>query len=100
MAVYSSGDWHVKPGREQEFVDAWRELAGWSTTEFTPGWGKLLRNKEDPAHFISVGEWPDEQVIEEWRASDGFKQRISKIRGLLDEVSIRAFDLAAEVTRG
>ena len=57
MAVYSSGDWHVKPGREQEFVDAWRELAGWSTTEFTPGWGKLLRNREDPAHFISVGEW-------------------------------------------
>ncbi len=30
MAVYTSGDWHVKPGREQEFVGAWRELAEWS----------------------------------------------------------------------
>jgi len=99
MAVYSSGDWHVKPGREQEFVDAWRELAGWSLTEFDPGWGKLLRDKEDPTHFLSVGEWTDEQVIEKWRASEGFKQRLAEIRGLTDEVSVRAFDLAAEITR-
>ena len=56
MAIYTSGDWHAKPGHEQEFVDAWRELAGWSSDEFAPGWGKLLRNKEDPTHFISVGE--------------------------------------------
>ena len=99
MAVYSSGDWHVKPGREQEFVDAWRELAGWSVAEFDPGWGKLLRDKEDPTHFVSLGEWPDEQVIEEWRASEGFKRRIGEIRQLVDESSIRAFDLAAEVGR-
>ncbi len=99
MAVYTSGDWHAKPGREQEFVDAWLELAGWSSTEFAPGWGKLLRDKEDPTHFVSVGEWPDEQVIEEWRASEGFKQRLGKIRELLDEVSIRTLDLAGEVGR-
>jgi len=98
MAVYTSGDWHVKPGRESEFVDAWRELAGWSTSEFTPkGWGKLLRDKEDTTHFISVGEWPDERAIEEWRANDGFKERIEKIRELLEEMNIRTLDLAVEV---
>jgi quinol monooxygenase YgiN len=99
MAVYSSGDWHVKPGREQEFVDAWRELARWSLAEFDPGWGKLLRDKEDPTHFISIGEWPDDQVIEAWRASEGFKQRMGEIRQLVDEAKVRALYPAAEITR-
>jgi quinol monooxygenase YgiN len=97
VAVYSSGDWHVTPGREQEFVDAWQELASWSRAEFAPGWGKLLRDKQDPAHFLSVGEWANEQVIEEWRASEGFKQRIGVIRGLTNEATIRVLDLAAQV---
>jgi quinol monooxygenase YgiN len=98
MAVYTSGDWHVKPGREQEFVDAWREMAEWSTNEYGPkGWGKLLRDKEDPARFRSVGAWPDERAVEDWRASDGFTRRLAKIRELLEEVTIRTFDLATEV---
>ena len=98
MAVYTSGDWHVKPGREQEFVSAWRELAEWSVKDYGPnGWGKLLRDKENPNHFRSVGAWADERVVEEWRASEGFKQRLAKIRELLDELTIRTFDSAAEV---
>ena len=98
MAVYTSGDWHVKPGREQEFVDTWQELAEWSTNEYGPnGWGKLLRDKEDPARFRSIGAWPDASVVEQWRASDGFKHRLTKIRELLEDVSIRTFDLAVEV---
>jgi len=98
VAVYTSGDWLAKSGREQEFVDAWRELAQWSTTEYGPnGWGRLLRDKEDPARFRSVGAWPDERVVEEWRASEGFAQRMAKIRELLGDMSIRTFDLAAEV---
>lgn len=100
MAVYTSGDWHVKSGREQQFVDAWREMAEWSTTEYGPnGWAELLRDKEDPARFRSVGTWPDERAVAEWRASDGFKQRLVKIRELLEEVTIRTFDPAAEVGR-
>jgi heme-degrading monooxygenase HmoA len=98
MAVYTSGDWHVKPGREPEFVDAWTELAEWSISEYGPnGWGKLLRDKEAPTRFRSVAIWPDERTVEEWRASDGFKQRLAKIRELLEEVTIHTFDLASEV---
>jgi len=100
VAVYTSGDWQVKSGSEQEFVDAWREMAEWSTNEYgADGWGKLLRDKEDPARFRSVGAWPDERAVEEWRASEGFKQRLAKIRELLEEVTIRTFDLATEVGR-
>jgi 2-polyprenyl-3-methyl-5-hydroxy-6-metoxy-1,4-benzoquinol methylase len=73
-------------------------MAGWSTDEYGPtGWGKLFRDKEDPARFRSVGAWPNDQVVAEWRASEGFKQRLAKIRELLEEMGIRTFDLSAEV---
>lgn len=98
MAVYTSGDWRVKPGHEQDFVDAWRELAEWSTSEYGPGgWGKLLWDKQDASRFRSVGAWPDEHTVEKWRASAGFKERFARIGESLEEVSIRTFDLAAEV---
>ena len=31
--IYTSGSWVVKEGREQEFIDAWRELAQWTKGE-------------------------------------------------------------------
>ncbi len=103
MAVYSSGDWHVKPGKEQEFIDTWKQFASWSASEFGGGTGmqgigaKLLRDKEDPSFFRSVGEWPDERMLEEWRSSDGFKQRSEKLREMVDDFHIRAMEVAAEI---
>jgi len=99
MTAYSSGDWHVKPGREAEFVSKWKELADWSGTDFdTGGWAKLLHDKDDPSHFVSVGYWPDEAAIERWRASDELKKRVETIRALLDKGEIRSYDVAVEVT--
>jgi quinol monooxygenase YgiN len=100
MSVYTSGDWRVKQGREQEFVTAWSELAEWSTTKFGPdGWGRLFQDKDDPTFFRSLGQWPDESVVKEWRASDGFAQRLSKIRELVEEMNIRNLDPVAAVGR-
>jgi hypothetical protein len=28
--IYTSGDWMVKPGREEEFIEAWHDLAEWT----------------------------------------------------------------------
>jgi quinol monooxygenase YgiN len=98
MAVYTTGDWHAKRGREQEFVDAWQEFANWSGAEYdVGGWAKLLRDKEDPTHFRSVAEWDDEQVIERWRTGEGFKQRMANMRELLDDTKIYVMDPVAEL---
>ncbi len=99
MAAYSSGDWHVKPGREAEFVAMWKELADWSGTEFdTGGWAKLLHDEDDPSHYVSVGFWPNEAVISEWRASDDLKKRMESIRALVDKGEIHSYEVAVEVT--
>lgn len=98
MAVYTSADWHVKPGREKEFVDAWREIANWSGTEYDlGGWAKLLKDKEDPTHFRSVGEWANDALVAKWRASDALKQRLATINELLDDMHLYTMDVAAEV---
>ena len=97
VPVYTSGDWHVKPGLEQEFVEVWREVAEWSGSQFDPqGRAMLLHDKEDPGHFVSVGEWPDEQVVEEWRRSSGYKERVNRIMELVEGMRISTLDLVAE----
>lgn len=98
MAAYTSGDWHAKQGREQEFIEAWQDLADWTTREFGwQGWAGLMRDRDDPAHFRSIGEWPEDRLIEQWRASDGFKQRMGKMRELLSDMKIITLDVVAEV---
>jgi heme-degrading monooxygenase HmoA len=99
VAAYTSGDWHAKLGHEAEFVASWKELADWSGTEFdTAGWAKLLRDKADPQHFVSVALWPDDDMIAKWQASAEFKQRVDKIRELVDRSDIRSYEVAVEMT--
>lgn len=100
MAAYTRGIWRVKPGRDKEFIEAWRDLAEWATAEHDPhGWGKLLKDEDAPGQYLSVGEWRDKGVIEAWRQSSGFQMRMAEIRELVVEMDIHTLDLVAEVGR-
>ena len=96
--VWTSGTWNVKPGREDEFVTAWHEFASWSSATFAPGataW--LLRDRDRPGTFLTVGPWPDDETIATWRADPGFGERIGRIRALLDGFEPRTLDEVARV---
>jgi heme-degrading monooxygenase HmoA len=67
----------VKPGHEEEFIDAWGEMSAWTMRELVgessaaqPG--RLLRDRTDPTRFISFGPWESIGAIEAWRAHPGF----------------------------
>lgn len=97
MTVYTSGDWRVKPGLEKEFVQAWQALADWTTENVNSNAdAKLLNDGEDPSHFVSFGSWPDEETIAQWRASDGFRQHMTKLRDLTSNMRVKTFQVAAE----
>jgi heme-degrading monooxygenase HmoA len=98
VAVYTLGIWKVKSGAEDEFVAAWTEFARWSA-DHAPGssWVKLLRDREHPNRFISVGPWDSLEAIEAWRELEGWKQRIGEIRGLLEGFEAVTLDSAAEL---
>ena len=96
--LYSSGTWFVKAGREEEFVEAWSELARWTAAEIAPGArAMLLRDRDDPSRFVSLGPWENEELIVAWRESEGFGSRVGAIRELLVEFEAHTLELATQV---
>lgn len=95
---YTHGIWAVKPGREDAFIAAWTEFAQWSSRE-VPGalWAKLLRDRENPSRFITVGPWESLDAIERWRAEPGWQERVRQIRELLDGFEPATLDLVVEL---
>lgn len=99
--LYTLGEWTVKPGREEEFVAAWHDLAEWTIDHVEGGaWGKLLRDREAPRRFISFGPWRDDEAVEAWRAHEGFRSRVAQIRALVDSFVPHEMDVAADVGPG
>ena len=73
--VYTAGIWTVKPGREEEFKNAWVEFAKWSFKNAPGGISvELLRSTDDPKVFITVGPWKDAQSVAAWRAMPEFRR--------------------------
>ena len=95
---YTSGDWHVKPGSEQAFIERWREFAEWTSVTI-PGntFAKLLENEADPGHFVSFGPWRDQSAVAAWREHPGFKDRVGRLRELLVSFVPRSMTVAAEI---
>ena len=97
-SVYTSGEWRVKEGREQEFISLWREFATWTTQNYPEAVGaKLLQNRDNSTLFVSLGQWEQEEAIPTWRGSQEFQQRIAKISETLEDMDMRALDVVAEV---
>jgi heme-degrading monooxygenase HmoA len=97
MSIYTLGIWTVKPGREDEFVEAWRDFAERTRDEFRASGATLLRDREVPNRFISSGPWDSMEAVESWRASSLFAEGVGRIRELLDGFETHTMDLAAEV---
>lgn len=99
MTVYTSGDWRVKPGLEREFVERWHAMSEWTSANVSPTIeATLLRDNEDPSHFVSFGSWPDEQTIKTWRSSEGFQRHISTLRDVTSVMNLKTFEIAAKVS--
>lgn len=93
-----SGRWKAKAEREQEFVEAWSELASWSGQN-VPGSGtaRLLQSAEDPSVFAGFWSFANADVIRNWRETPGVQQRLGAIRELLDEAEPGIYELRVEV---
>jgi heme-degrading monooxygenase HmoA len=96
--LYTLGDWIVRPGREDEFIEAWHEMAEWTANEFAPGASAVLvRDRENRSRFVSFGPWESEDQVSRWRESEGFASRVGRIRELLDRFEPQTLDPVASV---
>jgi heme-degrading monooxygenase HmoA len=81
--AWTHATWTVTPGRESDFVQAWKELGDWTLRAFPGAHGTLLRDSERPNVF-SASAWPDKETVARWRASSGFQDHLAVIRETLE----------------
>jgi len=72
---YASGTWQVTEGKEEEFVQRWTEFLTWSRRT-NPGLtvAHLMRDDEQPGHYLSISEWTDEAARAAWREAPEFRE--------------------------
>jgi heme-degrading monooxygenase HmoA len=97
MAVYTLGIWTVKPGLEDEFVEAWQHMAAKTAAEFPAPSATLLRDRDQPNRFISCGPWPSLDEIAAWRESATFRDGVGRIRAMVDGFEPHTMDAVVRI---
>jgi heme-degrading monooxygenase HmoA len=95
---WASGQWQVKAGMEDDFIDRWTAWLVW-TRDTVPGFrsARLLRSDDAGDRFTSVSDWDDAASARAWMTTPGFAERLGRVRELCDEFVGGTFELAAEV---
>lgn len=95
---WSSGNWHVSQGREDEFIERWTAFLTW-TNAASNGLlsARLIRDTADPAHFVSFASWRDPEAMAAWQLKPEFGELFGECRALCDSVEAGGYVLAADV---
>jgi len=95
---YTSGNWIVKQGSEDEFIRRWTDFTEWALAN-APGAEHfvLIREDADPRHFVSFGAWEDAGSVKGWRERPEFQQRMAACRELCEDFRPSDSTLAAAV---
>jgi heme-degrading monooxygenase HmoA len=97
--LFSIAIWDVKKGREDEFVEAWRSFAEW-TSEHRPGalGVKLLRERTYEQRFVTIGPWESVDDMKGWRESAEFEEFFELARRLCTDIRPMTLDAVVSVT--
>lgn len=93
---YSSGNWLVKEGSEEDFVSRWTAFVEWSLKN-APGLesGILIQNSDNSRRFLSLGAWDTAEALQAWRQMPEFQELFEACRELCDEVQVRSYTVTS-----
>jgi hypothetical protein len=96
--IYTLGVWRVKPEREAEFINAWKDLGEiFSQLPFPPdGKGSLIQSLTEPTLFYSFGPWPSLEAVQVMRENPQAQAGIKRLRELCSEAVPGSFQLVAQ----
>lgn len=95
---YTSGNWQVAVGNEEEFVKRWTDFTRWSLEQAEGARSFfLIQDDSDSKHFLSFGTWDDSNAVQRWRQNPEFGPRLGACRELCDEFQAGDYSLASEV---
>jgi hypothetical protein len=85
--VYTLAMWKVKPGRDAEFVTAWKALGKAFRGLARPpvGDGVLIQSLEDPTVYYSFGPWASAEDIVAMREDPAAQEGIARLIDLCVE---------------
>jgi heme-degrading monooxygenase HmoA len=92
------GLWKTREGLEEEFIDAWKEVAkAFANLEKPPGVATLIQNVRDSTLFHSITIWKSGDDIRATHENAAAHEAVDRARSLCAEVSPGVFRVAARV---
>ena len=78
---YAIAVWMIKPGREEEFLSAWKDFATW-TSESGAGAleGTLVQDVQEPRRFFCFWPFVDEPGINKWKGDAKHREFMMRMR--------------------
>jgi heme-degrading monooxygenase HmoA len=77
--IYTTGSWKLDPGKEDAFIAAWAEFAGWASGMPGAGALRLARDVRDPERFVSFGAWESVEAVRAWKSGPDFRERLARV---------------------
>ena len=78
----------------------WRAFTGWSLEKASGAKSfVLIRDMEQPGHFLSFGAWADLESVRAWRDTPEFARLLRRCRELCEEFHAGDYALEASPAR-
>jgi heme-degrading monooxygenase HmoA len=100
VEYFTTGRWTVGSDKQDAFVEAWQEFAGWASAKPGAGTLVLMRDLDDPDRFVSIGDWRTVDAIRDWKGSPEFRERIAQVLQHVSEFDPRNLALVATAENG
>lgn len=95
--TYTSGRWVVKPGEDDEFVEAWKAFVTWASEMPGSGTFRLARDLDHPNTYLSFAPWESVEAQAAWLAKPEFGEYIGRARSHCEDFQSSIYELVAEV---
>ena len=97
-SAYTSGNWLVREGNEQAFIEQWTAVADWCLAHSAGSRSfRLIQDAANARHFISFGEWEDQDSISVARSRPEFLRLFRGCQQLCEEFSGSDYTVALDV---
>lgn len=96
--AYTLGTYRVIPGREAEFILAWKQLATiLSALPNPPFWGTLIKSTTEPTLFHSFGPWTSPDDVAEMRSNPLATAAFEALAALCRQMTSGDYELITHV---
>ena len=87
----------MKPGEEDAFVKEWTAFVTWASSMPGSGTFRLVRDLDQPSHFMSFAPWESFETQNAWKEQPEFGERIMRVRSHCEDFQPANLELVTEV---